>query len=88
MQVISWCQLFHFQIALKILKGNYWQQRGKLQKFKYRAGLSINILGTGEKLPVQRVFFKKNSMGDLLPAPKFLSRLYNFCNFVIVFSLM
>ena len=30
--------------------------------------------------------FFKNSAGDLLPAPRFLGGLYNFCNFVIAFS--
>ena len=45
-------------------------------------GLSMNILGAGDKLPTQRGFFK-NSLGNLLPALRFLGRLYNFCNFVI-----
>ena len=48
---------------------------------------SMNILCTGDKLPVQERFFK-NSTGDLLPALMFLGGLYNFCNFVIIFSLM
>ena len=42
----------------------------------------MNILGAGDKLPMQRDFFK-NSLGDLLPVLRFLGRLYNFCNFVI-----
>ena len=50
-------------------------------------GLSMNILYVGDKLPVQRGFFK-NSAGDLLLALGFLGGLYNFCNFVIIFSLM
>ena len=36
---------------------------------------------------MQRGFFT-NSVGDLLPALGFLGGLYNFCNFVIIFSLM
>ena len=51
------------------------------------AGLSMNILCVGNKSLVQRGFFK-NSTGDLLPVLKFLGGLYNFCNFVIVFSLI
>ena len=49
--------------------------------------LSINILHAGNKSPVQRGFFA-NSMGDLLPTLGFLGELYNFCNFVIIFSLI
>ena len=45
------------------------------------AGLSINILCAGDKLPMQRGF-SKNGRGDLLPTLRFLGRLYNFCNFV------
>ena len=51
------------------------------------AGLSMNILCTGDKLPMQRGFFK-NGMGNLLPALRFLGELYNFCHFVIIFSLL
>ena len=51
------------------------------------AGLYMNILPTGNKLPVQRGFFK-NDAGDLLPTLRFLGRLYNFCNFVIIFTLL
>ena len=47
----------------------------------------MNILRTGDKSPVQRGFFT-NSAGDLLPALGFLGRLYDFCNLVIIFSLM
>ena len=47
----------------------------------------MNILHVDNKLPVQRGFFA-NSAGDLLPALGFLGGLYNFCNFVIIFSLM
>ena len=43
----------------------------------------MNILCAGDKLPVQRGF-SKNGMDDLLPALRFLGRLYNFCNFVII----
>ena len=50
-------------------------------------GLSINILRVGDKSPVQRGFFE-NSAGDVLLALRFLGGLYNFCNFVIVFSLI
>ena len=49
--------------------------------------LLMNILHAGDKSPVQRGFLT-NSMGDLLPALGFLGGLYNFCNFVIIFSLM
>ena len=48
------------------------------------AGLSINILRTGDKSTVQRGFFT-NSAGDSLPALGFLGGLYNFLNFLIVF---
>ena len=44
-------------------------------------------LHMGDKSPMQRGFFTK-STGVLLPALGFLGRLYNFCNFVIIFSLM
>ena len=47
----------------------------------------MNILVVGDKLPVQRGFFK-NSMVDLLLTLRFLGGLYHFCNFVIIFSLM
>ena len=47
----------------------------------------MNNLCAGDKLPVQRGFFI-NSAGDLLPALGFLRRLYNFCNFVVMFSLI
>ena len=50
-------------------------------------GLSMNILHVGDKSPTQSIFFT-NSMGDLLPALRFLGGLYNFCNFVIIFPLM
>ena len=51
------------------------------------SGLLMNILCAGNKSPVQRGFFT-NSAGDLLPTPGFQGGLYNFCNFVIIFSLM
>ena len=47
----------------------------------------MNILHLDDKSPVQRGFFT-NSAGDLLPALRFLGRLCNFSNFVIIFSLM
>ena len=53
----------------------------------WHAGLSMNILHTGNKSPMQERF-SKNSVSDLLPALRFLGRLYNFCNFVIILSLM
>ena len=46
----------------------------------------MNISHAGDKSPVQRGFFT-NSAGDLLTALGFLEGLYNFCNFVIIFSL-
>ena len=39
---------------------------------------------TVDKSPMQRGFIKNNA-GDLLPALRFLGRLCNVCNFVIVF---
>ena len=53
---------------------------------KMFADLSMNILHTCDKLPVQECVFK-NSAGDSLPAVRFLGGLYNFCNFVIILSL-
>ena len=50
-------------------------------------GLSVNILHPGDKSPMQQDFFT-NSAGDLLPTLDFLGGLYNFCNLVIMFSLM
>ena len=50
-------------------------------------GLSVNILRAGDKSPVQERFLK-TSVGDLLPALRFLGGFYNFCNFVIILSLM
>ena len=47
----------------------------------------MNILRAGDKLPVQRGFFRNNA-GNLLPSLGLLGGLYNFCNFVIIFSLM
>ena len=47
----------------------------------------MNILRVDNKSPVQRGFFT-NSVGDLLPTLGFLGGLNNFCNFVILFSLM
>ena len=46
-------------------------------------GLSMNIWRAGDKSPVQRGFLI-NNVDDLLPALRFLSGLYNFCNFVII----
>ena len=47
----------------------------------------MNILGAGNKSPVQKDFFK-NGTSNLLPALRFLGGLYNFCNFVTVFCLI
>ena len=47
----------------------------------------MNILCVSNKLPLQRGFFK-NSTGDVLLSLRLLSKLYNFCNIVIIFSLM
>ena len=44
-------------------------------------GLSKNTFCMGNKSLVQRGFFKI-SVSDLLPALRFLSKLYNICNFV------
>ena len=49
--------------------------------------LNEYFLHVGDKLPVQRGFFK-NGAGDLLPALRFLGRVYNFYNFIIIFSLL
>ena len=49
--------------------------------------LSMSILCAGDKSPMQRGFFKNNA-GDLLPALRFLGGLYNFCNYVIIISLL
>ena len=47
----------------------------------------MNILWVGDKSPAQQGFFT-NSAGDLLPILELLGGLYNFCNLVIIFSLM
>ena len=47
----------------------------------------MNILHAGDKSPMQRGFLT-NSAGDLFPALGFLGGLYNFYNFVIIFSLL
>ena len=47
----------------------------------------MKILHEGDKSPVHSGFYKNRS-GDLLPTLRFLGRLYSFCNFVIIFSLM
>ena len=51
------------------------------------SGRSMNILRVGNKWPMERGFFT-NSAGNLLPTLGFLGGLYNFSNFVIIFSLM
>ena len=52
-----------------------------------KAGLSVNTLHAGNKSAVIKHFFK-NSVGNLLPAIRFLGELYNFCNFVIILYLI
>ena len=47
----------------------------------------MNILRAGDKTPMQREK-NKNVASDLLAALRFLGRPYNFCNFVIIFSLI
>ena len=47
----------------------------------------MNILRAGDKSPMEKGLFKTGIV-DLLPVLRFLGRLYNFLNFVIVFSLM
>ena len=60
----------------------------KINLNRYDASdFSMNILGVSIKSPTQKGFFKY-SREDLLPALRFLGELYNFCNFVIIFSLM
>ena len=53
----------------------------------HTAGLSMNILCVGDKLPMEEHLFK-NTTGNLLPTLRFLGGLYNFRNFVIILSLM
>ena len=53
----------------------------------YVTGLSMNILHAGNKSPMQ-IGFLKYSVRNLLPALRFLGELYNFCDFVIILSLM
>ena len=50
---------------------------GKRKGKKKTSGLSMNILGLGDKLPVQRSLLK-NGMDKLLPALRILGGLYNF----------
>ena len=50
-------------------------------------GLSMNILCAGDKSPVQECVLK-TSADDLLSALRFLGGLHNFCNFVIILSLI
>ena len=76
--IVEMCTCPHMQY-------NYLQHNS-FNQLKYRfhvliTGLSMNILRTGNKLPVQRGFIKNNAL-------RFLGELYNFCNFVIIFSLM
>ena len=47
----------------------------------------MNILYAGNKSPMQRGIFTNNT-GDFMLALGFLGGLYNFCNFVLIFSLM
>ena len=48
----------------------------------------MNILRAGNKSPVQRSFFKNSAGGLLPPILRFLGGFYDFCNFVIIFSLI
>ena len=50
-------------------------------------GLSMNILRASDKSPMQRGFFHKKR-GRFIARRRFSGRLYNFCNFLIIFSLM
>ena len=56
-------------------------------KSSHQSNLSMNILHAGNKSHMQRGFFT-SSVGNLLPVLGFLGGLYNFCNFVIIFSLI
>ena len=57
-----------------------------LRVVKYAQSRPFNdYLYTGVQLPVQRGFFK-NNLGDSLPTLSFLSGLYSFCNFVVIFE--
>ena len=58
-----------------------------LQALLLISGLSMNILCMCNKSPMQTGFFTNNAV-DLLPTLGFLGGLYNFCNFVIIFSLI
>ena len=99
---IGSCSLQNAPVAFKTLadKPGYavkrflhgcWQifhkSSARRDDFMTITGFSMNILCVGDKSPVQRGFFT-NSAGDLLPTPGFQGGLYNFCNFVIIFSLM
>ena len=66
---------------------NYWLSNSHGMVGMKSPGLLMNILHEGDKSPVQRGFFT-NSVGNLLPTLWFLGGLYNFCNFVFMFSLI
>ena len=75
--------LFHLLITFIIMHG-FWFYSCLKELYSNSTDLSMNILGMGYKLQVQRSFFN-NSVGDLLPALSFLGGLYDFSNFVIIF---
>ena len=72
---------------VKLIQMNKAHEKTKIKNLLQKSGLSMNILDAADKLPVQRGFFT-NSAGNLLPALGSLGGLHNFCNFVIIFSLM
>ena len=67
----TFVKVWHSQRQFDIFHNTKW----------VHSGLSMNILSTGYKLPVQRGFFT-NSAGDLLPTLGFLGGLSNFCNYI------
>ena len=84
--VVEGVIFFGHNVTLKGMAGCFlkWQ---KVTQEGPTSGLSMIILHAGDKSPVQQGFFP-NSAGDLLPALQVLGGLYNFCNLVIIFSLM
>ena len=82
----KWKVQFQFlnSFLLVLTKFLFWEEDWALG---YNSGLSMIILHMGDKSPMQEHFFK-NSAGNLLSTLRFLGGLYNFCNFVIMLSLM